>query len=133
MPDGVYLCEDLHTSYWRRWGGGYKRRGTFIEYSKNFIDKLNAWHSEEASFKACSFTTTVKAIHYYDSIIVIEKKPITKPFSSRTGKIEIPEVFLPELNGFNAYMARKKRNFRRRMNKLTSFLKLPWKNGELDY
>ena len=40
--DGVYLCEDLHTSYWLYFGGGYKRDGTFIEYSKNFIDQLNA-------------------------------------------------------------------------------------------
>ena len=22
--DGVYLCEDLHTSYWLYFGGGYK-------------------------------------------------------------------------------------------------------------
>jgi len=35
--DGVYLCEDLHTSYWPKFGGGYKKEGTFIEYSKNFI------------------------------------------------------------------------------------------------
>jgi 23S rRNA U2552 (ribose-2'-O)-methylase RlmE/FtsJ len=44
--DGIYLCEDLHTSYWKDYGGGYKSRGTFIEYSKNFIDYLNAWHSK---------------------------------------------------------------------------------------
>ena len=38
--DGVYLCEDTHTSYWLQYGGGYKRQNTFIEYSKNFIDYL---------------------------------------------------------------------------------------------
>ena len=42
--NGVYLCEDLHTSYWPEWGGGYKKRRTFIEYSKDFIDSINAWH-----------------------------------------------------------------------------------------
>ena len=46
-PNGVYLIEDLHTSYWRLWGGGFRRRGTFIEYSKRMIDDLNAWHSQE--------------------------------------------------------------------------------------
>jgi len=35
--NGVYLCEDLHTSYRKGAGGGYKKKGTFIEYSKNFI------------------------------------------------------------------------------------------------
>jgi hypothetical protein len=43
--NGVYLCEDVHTSYWSKYGGGYKKSGTFIEYSKNFIDYINAWHS----------------------------------------------------------------------------------------
>ena len=47
--DGVYLCEDLHTSYWIEYSGGHKRRGTFIEYSKNFIDYLNAYHSQQKS------------------------------------------------------------------------------------
>lgn len=36
--NGVYLCEDVLTSYWLKYGGGNKRKGTFIEYSKNFID-----------------------------------------------------------------------------------------------
>src|SRR2546425_5089317 len=35
--NGIYLCEDVHTSYWREYGGGYKRKGSFVEYSKNFI------------------------------------------------------------------------------------------------
>jgi len=45
--NGVYLCEDIHTSYWLNFGGGHKRNKTFIEYSKNFIDLINAHHSEE--------------------------------------------------------------------------------------
>ena len=44
--DGIYLCEDLHTSYWKTYGGGYKNKESFIEYSKNFIDYINAFHSE---------------------------------------------------------------------------------------
>jgi 23S rRNA U2552 (ribose-2'-O)-methylase RlmE/FtsJ len=28
---GIYLCEDVHTSYWKKFGGGYRRRGTYIE------------------------------------------------------------------------------------------------------
>src|SRR6476661_3102904 len=40
---GVYLVEDLHTSYWKRYGGGYQRAGTFIEYAKNLVDQMHAW------------------------------------------------------------------------------------------
>ena len=77
--NGVYLCEDTHSSYWLFFGGGYKRRGTFIEYSKNFIDMLNAFHSEQSKYKTNNFTKSVNSIHYYDSVLVIEKRKREKP------------------------------------------------------
>lgn len=83
--DGVYLGEDLHTSYWMEYGGGHKRRGTFIEYCKNFIDYLNAFHSEQNSLKVNNFTKTVHSVHFYDSIIVIEKRRMEKPYEEKTG------------------------------------------------
>lgn len=92
--NGVYLCEDLHTSYWEDYGGGYKKDGSFIEYSKNFIDHLNAWHSRnpEELFES-DFTRSAYSMHYYDSILVIEKRPIEKPHSSRTGSPGIMSFF----------------------------------------
>ena len=91
-PKGVYLIEDLHTSYWHGWGGGYKRSGTFIEYSKDFIDKLNAWHSQEAQCLAVSdFTRSVHSIHYYDSVLVVEKRPLEQPISKCTGQRLFPD------------------------------------------
>lgn len=129
-PDGVYLCEDLHTSYWKEYGGGFKRRGSFIEYSKNMIDKLNAWHSREKSHPVSSFTKSVHSMHYYDSILVIEKRPVTKPFCSRTGTIMIPDMDTVQLTGFDRFKAKWHYKFKIKMNNLTSFFKLPWKNGE---
>lgn len=86
-PDGIYICEDILTSYNIYYGGGYKRKGTFIEYSKNLIDKLNAFHSEQKSLKADSFTSSVNSIQFYDSMIVIEKGPRETPFHSKTGNV----------------------------------------------
>ena len=83
--NGVYLCEDIHTSYWLKYGGGHKRKGTFIEYSKNFIDSLNAWHSNQNSLKVDVFTKSTDSLHYYDSILVIEKKKREKPYFETTG------------------------------------------------
>ncbi|MGD0464613.1 MAG: class I SAM-dependent methyltransferase [Tepidisphaeraceae bacterium] len=89
--NGIYLCEDLHSSYWRRWGGGYKLKGTFIEYSKNFIDYIHAWHSEDPrKLKVTDFTRSAYALHFYDSILVIEKKPIEKPYHFKTGAEQLP-------------------------------------------
>lgn len=84
--DGVYLCEDMHTSYWIEFGGGLRRRGTFVEYSKRLIDRLNAYHSRQSHFKASSFTQSVDSIHYYDSVMVIEKKKRPQPLDLKSGQ-----------------------------------------------
>jgi len=88
--DGVYLCEDLHTSYWPQFGGGCGKRGTFIEYSKQFIDSLNAWHSESGKLEVTDFTRTAHSLHYYDSMLVIEKRRLEKPVCLSTGAPVIP-------------------------------------------
>lgn len=83
--DGVYLCEDCHTSYWIRFGGGYRRQGTFMEFAKNKIDQLNAWHSHQKGFQVDDFTRTAKSMHFYDSIVVVEKGVVQPPSHRKTG------------------------------------------------
>ncbi|HTB32156.1 MAG TPA: class I SAM-dependent methyltransferase [Bacteroidia bacterium] len=90
--DGIYLCEDLHTSYWLKYGGGHKRKGTFVEYSKNFIDKINAQYSEQSSLKADSFTKSVRGLHYYNGMLVIEKGEITDLSIEKTGTPSLSET-----------------------------------------
>jgi hypothetical protein len=106
--NGVYLCEDLHTSYWRKYGGGYKKSGTFIEYSKNFIDYINAWHSKQLRQLGVSdFTRSVYSLHYYSSILVIEKKPIEKPYHMETGSPRLPEFKPPSAHCVKRWFQRK--------------------------
>jgi len=85
QPDGIYICEDTQTSYQLGYGGGHKRMGTFIEYTKNFIDSLHAYHSEQGSLQVNSFTRSVRSIHYYDSMVVIEKGQHNQPIHSKKG------------------------------------------------
>lgn len=88
---GIYLCEDLHTSYWPgHFGGGFRNPGTFIEYSKRLIDQLNAWYSRDAGFSVDEFTRNAFSLHYYDSILVIEKRPMTTPIARMKGKPSFP-------------------------------------------
>jgi hypothetical protein len=95
--NGVYLCEDMHTSYWTDYDGGYKRAGSFIEYTKNFIDEINAWHSQDTSrLDVSEFTRSAHSLHFYDSILVVEKRPIEKPSHSRTGTASIPIYYPPK-------------------------------------
>ena len=87
---GIYLCEDTHTSYWKNFGGGYKNKDSFIEYSKNIIDYINAWHSNSRKLSINNITKTVKAIHFYDSIVLIEKNMNDRPVSESFGIEVIP-------------------------------------------
>ena len=53
-------------------GGG---NPSFIEYTKHFIDALNAYHATKADdLEVNDFTNSAYSITYYDSIIVIEKR-----------------------------------------------------------
>lgn len=83
---GVYLCEDLHTSYWPSYGGGYREPGSFVEYSKQFIDALNAWLANDEGLAVSGFTRSAHSVHYYSSILVIEKQKMDTPKSSATGR-----------------------------------------------
>ena len=83
---GLYLCEDVHTSYMNVYGGGLKRNGTFIEYTKSLIDQLNAYYTEQPHFMVDDFTRTTNTIHYYDSIVLFEKRVMVKPSSKKTGQ-----------------------------------------------
>ncbi len=96
-PHGIYVCEDLHTSYWPEWQGGYRKPGTFIEYSKDFIDRIHAWHSvQPRRFAVNDFTRSVASLHYYDSVLVIEKQPREKPFHRQSGTRSHPDYTPPE-------------------------------------
>jgi hypothetical protein len=90
-PNGVYLCEDLHTSYWKNYGGGYRRRGTFIEYAKGLIDALHAWHSRARALQVSDFTRSAHGLHFYGSVLLIEKRPMQAPVESKTGTASIPD------------------------------------------
>lgn len=96
---GVYLVEDLHTSYWRDWGGGLDNPNSFIEYSKKLIDQLNAWHygkqpgddQSDRSLVVNEFTRNTYSMNYYDSVLVLEKAMINEPSAKRIGKEQIEE------------------------------------------
>lgn len=84
--DGVILVEDTHTSYWRNFGGGLRSPGTFIEFCKLLVDELNAWHSRDSnSLSPSPFTRMTQSLHFYDSVVVIERGDHPKPVERQTG------------------------------------------------
>ena len=73
---GIYICEDIESSYQNMYGGGPKRKGTFIEYCKNLIDVINANHSHFFTLKPNSLSKQIEFIHFYNNVVVIGKKTI---------------------------------------------------------
>lgn len=86
VSGGAFLVEDVHTSYWRQFGGGYRKKGTFVEYAKGLIDRLHAWHSESGELKADYYTRHIKAMHVYGSVMVFDKAEVVEPVHQRTGR-----------------------------------------------
>lgn len=83
---GVYICEDLHTAYWRHYEGGYQRNGTFIEMAKTIVDDMNSdFHNKIATLPDAN--QTVGGVHFYNSMVVIEKELQQRPSHFRIGKV----------------------------------------------
>ena len=93
QPNGVYLCEDMHTSLWPNFGGGYLKKSTFLEHTKGLVDRLLSWHSRDvAALSVNEFTLTTHGIHFYDSVVVMEKRRMEHPrqFMTRGPSVDLP-------------------------------------------
>ncbi len=91
---GVYLAEDLQTCYWEKYGGGVRRDGSFIEYAKGLVDRLNAWSVGDRkktppydgpTIEVDAFTRTTDSLSFYNGVLVIEKRDVPEPEVRKTG------------------------------------------------
>jgi len=81
---GIYMIEDLHTSYWRGFGGGLNSKNNFFRIIDLLIDDMHKWyHGLGINFP--SISQSCSGIHIYDSITVIEKNKVFKPTHSKIG------------------------------------------------
>jgi hypothetical protein len=92
---GIYLVEDTHTSYWHEFHGGLRKKGSFIEYSKNLIDSLYEGHVyDKRKILINEITGHMSGISFYDSIVVFEKIQRPAPYHIRKGS-ETIEPYQP--------------------------------------
>jgi tetratricopeptide (TPR) repeat protein len=101
---GIYLAEDLHTSYMRAYHGGLLRETSSIEFFKRFIDTLHLDYiaADESSAMAdftpflSMYRQEIASICFYDSICAIRKfshpkqgrfQPLTSGETSRVCSI----------------------------------------------
>ena len=83
---GVYLIEDLHSAYWRAFGGGYRSNSSFIETAKGLVDDMHAWYHGNGQLEA-------GGVHFYDSVVVIDKQAMQPPRRALTGREVVTNTF----------------------------------------
>jgi hypothetical protein len=82
---GIYIIEDVHTAYWpREFNGGYRRRKSAIEQAKLLIDDMHHWYHGRCTFETVA-RGDVSGVHFYDSILVIEKRAARRPIDTQVG------------------------------------------------
>jgi len=94
--NGLYACEDMHTSYWDSYGGGLKRKGTFVEFSKNLVDYLHGWHAvgKDKEKMMSHLTKKMYGLHFYDSILIVEKRSMNAPRNTFKGEAQLENHYL---------------------------------------
>lgn len=81
---GLYMIEDLHTSFWPDWGGGLEAPGNLFHLLPAITQDMHIW-AHGASAAVPAIAGDVGALHIHDSIILIEKQLQQRPTHSRVG------------------------------------------------
>jgi len=96
---GVYICEDTHTSYFPEFGGGRNSPKSFMSRIRRKVDDLNAWHYKSGN-AIDDFVRTTESMHFYDSVVVIQKRSIESPTVIARGDIKLSALAEVRGEGF---------------------------------
>jgi hypothetical protein len=81
---GIYMIEDLHTSYWKDFGGGYNIKRNFFNYLNRIVHDMHHWY-HPYELETGDFSKDCTGIHVHDSIVVFEKNTTYRPVHSYQG------------------------------------------------
>jgi cephalosporin hydroxylase len=82
---GLYAVEDLHTAYWRDFGGGYHSANSFIEVAKQLIDDMHGNYHRRKDHVGLDARANVPRVAFYDSMVFIRKARRGRPLSTQVG------------------------------------------------
>ncbi len=81
---GIYMVEDMHTSYWKGWDGGEGEKSGFTKTLKTLIDDMHHWYHRGGQ-RVAGTRDHLAAMHIYDSVVVLEKNKVAQPLSTQVG------------------------------------------------
>ena len=73
---GLYVIEDLQTSYIPRYGGSrinLNKKNTSMNFIKSLSDSINYEHNDKPFFKKKKFDGLIKSVHTHQNISFVEK------------------------------------------------------------
>jgi len=82
---GVYIVEDLQTSYIPRYGGSRLnliKKNSSMNFFKSLSDSINYENYDRPFFKKSRFDGLIKSVHFYQNIVFIFKGESKKYFHS---------------------------------------------------
>lgn len=109
--NGIYVVEDMHASYWAKWGGGlhvpysamafFKRLADVISHEHWRLDKSRAQHLKEFAERFCvrfdeGTLSSVHSITFANSLCFIRKCP---PAANKVGPRVVAGKHEPVLSG----------------------------------
>ena len=81
--NGLYVVEDLQTSYQPRFGGSrfnLNKKKTSMNFLKSLADSINYEHNDKPFFKRSLFDGKIKSVSFYQNIAFIRKGESTNYF-----------------------------------------------------
>jgi cephalosporin hydroxylase len=81
---GAFIIEDTHTSYWPPFGGELHSPDSLVEWTKLRIDDLHSRHHVGIDRNSI-WATDLDGMHWYDSVVVFDKKHRFRPFNEMAG------------------------------------------------
>lgn len=97
--NGVYLCEDTHTSYMPAFGGALDDPNTFMGVAKGLVDRLHAARIPGGVFDLDPFARQTDSLHFYDGVLVIERRHREPPVECSYGSRHEFRYIAPSLSG----------------------------------
>ena len=87
--DGIYVVEDLQTSYQPRYGGSrfnlYKKNSS-MNFLKRLADSINYEHKDRPFYKKTQFDGLIKSIFFHQNIAFVTKGESKKLFFNQIKK-----------------------------------------------
>ena len=89
---GLYVIEDLQTSYIPRYGGSrinLNKKNTSMNFIKSLSDSINYEHNDKPFFKKSIYDGKIKSVHFYQNISIIRKGDSVKYFYNKNQKVKL--------------------------------------------